>query len=149
MTPRDWLLILVAYQGAPSGLDPVRVQKGMFLFARSEGALPAERYEFRAYDYGPMSAMIYRDLDELVATDLVEAHDVPGKNWSRYSATERGRAVAGQRLMSLTADAEKARAQRLFEIKQEISNVSFNDLLENVYSAYPDMAVNSIFRRAR
>jgi hypothetical protein len=39
VTRRDWLLILCAYHGAPGGLDPVRVQKGMFLFART-GEVP-------------------------------------------------------------------------------------------------------------
>jgi len=70
MSRRDWLLILCAYQGAPRGLDPVRLQKGMFIFARS-GARPArEQYDFRAYDYGPMSPQIYQDLDWLVAEGI-------------------------------------------------------------------------------
>jgi uncharacterized protein len=146
MSRRDWLLILCAYQGAPKGLDPVRLQKGMFLFARS-GVRPLhEQYDFRPYDYGPMSSQIYADLDSLVAEGLLEPHDVPGKHWSRYAVTDRGRAAAAARLESLSSEADKTSAQRLYEIKQSVADASFNELLERVYEEHPDMAVNSVFR---
>lgn len=146
MTRRDWLLVLCAYRGAPGGLDPVRVQKGMFLFARS-ATLPArQRYAFKPYDYGPMSPGIYRDLDALVDAGLLTRHPVPGKEWCRYAATEHGRAVAGKRL-HLLPERDKAAARQLYEIKQRVAESSFNDLLESVYREHPDMAVNSVFRR--
>lgn len=148
MTPRDWLLILCAYRGAPAGLDPVRIQKGMFLFSRSGAVPPSERYDFRPYDYGPMSAGIYSDLDALVAEGLLEPHAVSGKSWCRYSATERGRSTAGERLLNLKGEPQKENARRLYQIKEEIASVSFSDLLERVYRAHPDMAVNSVFRQA-
>lgn len=147
MKPRDWLVILCAYKGAPNGLDPVRVQKGMFLFARSGHVPRPEQYGFRPYDYGPMSSAIYNDLDALVKKGLLEPHPVPGKSWFRYTATDQGRAAAGQCLEKLTGEVEKENARRLFEIKQDISDVSFNDLLDRVYREHPDMAVNSVFRR--
>ncbi|MGA2928638.1 MAG: hypothetical protein ABSG43_22140 [Solirubrobacteraceae bacterium] len=146
MTPRDWLLILCAYRGAPVGLDPVRVQKGMFLFARSGAVPPDERYDFRPYDYGPMSAAIYSDLDALVADGLLEPHEVPGKSWSRYTVTERGRSAAAGRLTRLTRDSDKKNARRLYEIKREVASLSFNQLLDRVYRDHPDMATHSVFR---
>jgi uncharacterized protein YwgA len=146
MSRSDWLLILCAYQGAPRGLDPVRLQKGMFLFARS-GARPGrEQYVFRPYDYGPMSPQIYKDLDSLVEEGLLEPHDVPGKRWSRYVVTDRGRAAAAARLKTLASEHDKASAQTLYAIKQSIADVSFNELLDRVYEEHPDMAVNSVFR---
>ena len=55
MTRRDWLLLLVARHADARGLEPVRVQKALFLHAR-EGGVPArERYWFVPYNYGPMS----------------------------------------------------------------------------------------------
>jgi uncharacterized protein YwgA len=148
MTRRDWLLVLSAYHGSPAGLDPVRVQKAMFLFARS-GAVPkAEQYEFRPYHYGPMSSAIYRDLDDLVGSGLLDKHSVPGKNWFRYAATDKGRKVANASLRHLTDGDQTSRARRLFEIKQDISNLSFDDLIDRVYQDHPDMAVNSVFRRS-
>ncbi len=146
MSRRDWLLILCAYRGAPAGLDPVRLQKGMFLFARS-GERPArERYDFRPYDYGPMSPQIYSDLDALVSEGLLAATGVQGKHWSRYTATDRGRDAAAAKLKTLSNERDKRSARRLYEIKQSIANVSFNELLERVYEEHPDMVVNSVFR---
>ena len=49
----------------------MRLQKGMFLLARSETLPPREQYRFKPYDYGPMSSGIYRDLDELVDEGLL------------------------------------------------------------------------------
>jgi uncharacterized protein len=148
MSPRDWLLIFCAYRGAPAGLDPVRVQKGMFLFARSGDVPKREQYDFRPYDYGPMSSTIYNDLDALVSQGLLEQHPVLGKSWCRYTVTDQGRSVAGERLTKLTAERDKENARRLYEIKQEIASVSFNELLGRVYREHPDMAVNSVFRQA-
>ena len=147
MTRRDWLLVFCAYEGAPAGLDPVRIQKGMFLFARSADVPPRERYEFRPYDYGPMSAGIYADLDDLVAEGFVEQRAVAGKHWSTYTATPQGRKRAHDRLRALRTEPEKGRARHLYEIKQSVAAVSFNELLERVYREHPDMAVKSVFQR--
>jgi hypothetical protein len=51
----DWLLLLLAFKAESDSpaLDPIRVQKGMFLVAE-EGGLPAEeRYDFTPYSWGP------------------------------------------------------------------------------------------------
>jgi uncharacterized protein YwgA len=146
VTRRDWLLVLCAYRGAPAGLDPVRIQKGMFLFARNGGIPAREQYDFKPYDYGPMSPEIYRDLDSLVAQGWLEQHPVPGKRWSRYAATDRGRDAAEARLRRLKTDQEKMKAKRLYDIKQDVATVSFNQLLDRVYREHPDMAVHSVFR---
>ena len=124
----------------------MRLQKGMFLLARSETLPPREQYRFKPYDYGPMSSGIYRDLDELVDEGLLTKHPVAGKKWFRYAASEQGLAVADARLRQVNKR-EKAAARRLYEIKQRIAKTSFNELLESVYSEHPDMAVNSVFQR--
>jgi uncharacterized protein YwgA len=147
MTRRDWLLLMCAYHGAPAGLDPVRLQKGMFLFARTHPLSVDQQYRFKPYDYGPMSPTIYRDLDDLVDLGLLTRHPVPGKRWSRYAATDLGRTMAEKRLRQLS-EQDKAAARRLYEIKQRVATTSFNELLESVYRDHPDMAVNSVFQRS-
>lgn len=72
MKRRDWLLLFAAYEGAPDGLDPIRFQKGLFLFAKRARAPERSKYVFKPYDYGPMSAGIYSDLDRLVNEGLLE-----------------------------------------------------------------------------
>lgn len=146
MKRRDWLVLFAAYAGAPDGLDPIRFQKGLFLFAEQSSAPTRSKYDFKPYDYGPMSPTIYRDLDQLVADGFLERIPVPGKRWCRYKPTKvtftEGDRILGQAARENQLDA----ARNLFEIKQEVAGMGFSDLLEKVYSEYPASAVNSIFR---
>lgn len=140
---QSWLLLFLGYEGAPEGLDPVRVQKGMFLFAQEADVRAMERYDFVAYNYGPMSKAIYNDLEALVTQDLAVADTVPGAKFNRYTLTPAGQQAA--RAVAAQADPEPAR--KLFDIKRHVSRLTFDDLLEDVYERYPDYAANSIFRR--
>jgi DNA-binding PadR family transcriptional regulator len=143
--PRERLLLFIALDGAPLGLDPIRLQKGMFLFAMDDGTDPTEAYEFVPYNYGPMSAQIYRDLERLSKDDLVEAVTVEGQSWARYSATEQG-LIAARDL--LEQEPSQTAAQRLYEIKVDVASHSFEEVLEDVYDRYPEFASKSVFRRA-
>lgn len=143
MAPLDWLLLFVAYDGAPEGLDPVRVQKGMFLFAKEGGVPDKEQYTFEPYNYGPMSKAIYRDLDRLVSDDFLEAHEVRGQTWSRYTPSNRGIEQAHKLIHSL----DPVPGRKLYAIKQQVASQTFEELLEDVYEAYPDYAEKSVFRR--
>lgn len=148
MTASDWLTLLIAYKGAPDGLDPVRVQKAMFLF-REDGsvALPAmQKYDFVAYNYGPMSKGVYADLDLLVAEGVVSRETVPGQTWCRFRATGKG-LLKGQEIAERAAGENPAAAVRLFEIKQLVARKTFNELVEYVYDRHPEMEERSIFRR--
>lgn len=148
MKRRDWLLLFAAYEGAPDGLDPVRFQKGLFLFARRTSVPERSKYTFKPCAYGPMSAAIYSDLDRLVDEGLLERVAVPGKSWSRYKPGKvtfrEGQRILGQAEREKLLDA----ARELFRIKQTVSSLRFNELLERVYDEHPEYAVNSVFRRS-
>jgi len=147
MKRRDWLLLFAAYEGAPDGLDPIRFQKGLFLFAQRAQVPARSKYAFKPYDYGPMSTAIYRDLDHLVEEGLLERVPVHGKRWSRYKPSKIT-FLEGQRILKRAEDEKLLDAAReLFRIKQDVSKLRFNELLELVYSEHPEFAVNSIFRR--
>lgn len=142
MTRRDWLLLYFALKGAPHGLDPVRIQKGMFLLAQ-EGELPDEEtYTFAAYSYGPMSPQIYSDLEYLEATGLLRGEPVSGYTWKRYMATAAGMDMARH----LLDEADGAAARKLYEIKRDVASKTFNSLLRDVYARYPEYATRSVFR---
>jgi DNA-binding PadR family transcriptional regulator len=145
MQPRDRLLLFIALDGAPQGLDPIRLQKGMFLFAMDDSSGVDEVYDFVPYDYGPMSTQIYRDLDDLAERGLIAATPVEGQTWSRYSATEDG-LVAARDLLEQEPSQEAARL--LFEIKDDVASHTFQQVLEDVYDRYPEFASKSVFRRA-
>jgi uncharacterized protein YwgA len=139
-------MLLIAYEGAPRGLDPVRLQKGMFLFSQEADAPSIEKYEFRPYNYGPMSRTVYDDLDVLVAAGLVERTPVEGQSWSRVRPTEAG-IERGRQLVDQAMRARPDAARFLFKTKQFVASQTFEALLENVYERYPDYATKSIFRR--
>jgi uncharacterized protein YwgA len=144
MQAQDRLLLFVALDGAPRGLDPVRLQKGMFLDAYEPDAPKLGTYSFVPYNYGPMSAQIYTDLDDLVRVGMIEAVAVKGQSWSRYVATDKG-LQAGKRLLG--SQISPRDAQRLYRIKKEVASKTFKALLEDVYDRYPEFAEKSVFRR--
>jgi uncharacterized protein len=146
VTARGWLTLLIAFEGAPEGLDPVRIQKGMFLFARETDVPATQKYDFRPYNYGPMSRQIYDDLDALVAGDLVEQVPVRGQSWTLYRATTAG-VARGNELVAQASDVYPKAVEHLFVTKGAVASVSFEELLTDVYDRYPDMATKSVFRR--
>jgi uncharacterized protein YwgA len=133
---RDWLLLLL-----DSGLDPIRIQNAMFLFAQEAGAPAAEVYRFRPYNWGPFSQPIYGDLEYLVGRGLVERIPEPGTTYATYKRTAKGNAVAQQQREH--ADTELVAA--IDEVKATVARLSFDELLQYVYSKYPDYAVNSVY----
>lgn len=144
MTKRDWLLLFCALKGSPSGLDPVRLQKGMFLFAMEASVPDDEKYDFRPYNYGPMSSEVYADVEALEVIGHLAGEQSPGNSWKRYRATQSGIEHARE----LLADADRDAVQKLFEIKAFVMARSFNALLNDVYDRYPEYASRSVFSRA-
>ncbi len=148
MTRRDWLLLLVAAGAGAVDLDPVRVQKGLFLLAQEGGLPPGQRYAFVPYNYGPMSAGVYRDADTLVRRGLLERVAVPGYSWGRLRVTEAGRArAAALRAAADRTEVERRAIGRLDEIHALVTSLCFADLLATIYDRYPAYAARSVFRR--
>jgi hypothetical protein len=146
MSRRDWLLLLIGASERSSGLDPVRVQKGMFLLAREAGLPPAERYAFRPYNYGPMSVGVYADLDALVHCGLVVRVPVEGLRWTCSALSSAGAARAAALTTTARRDAPLAH-RRLLRIAGLLDRLTFAELLRTVYERYPEFAARSVFRR--
>jgi hypothetical protein len=143
---RDWLLLFAACAGAEDGLDPVRIQEGMFLFAQRAQAPAGSKYAFEAHLYGPMSHGVYDDLDCLVAEGLLERRPVTGKRWSRYRASRKGLGEGERILRGLRREGLTDAAGELLAIKEEVANATFGELLASIHGRYPEFAVNSVFR---
>ena len=137
MERHDWLLLLIA-----DGLDPIRTQKGMFLFAMESGAPAAEKYAFEPYNWGPFSQPIYGDLERLQAEGLIERVSTPKASYYAYRQTAKGQAEAARLRtatnVSLIGAVERARA--------EVSGIGFRELLRRIYDRYPKYATKSLFR---
>src|SRR5262249_47624999 len=134
MTQRDWLILLLGLRGRRgAAMDPVRVQKGMFLFAQEAGVPASEQYRFEPFHYGPYSFELRRDLDDLVKEGVVGTRPVPGYSWARYALTRAG----AERARDLISAAPRPALATLYAIKQRITSRSFNALLREVYREYP------------
>ncbi|MBK9344659.1 MAG: hypothetical protein IPN07_16850 [Dehalococcoidia bacterium] len=133
-TRQDWLLNFVAGTGPDAGwVDKLQIMKGMFLF-QNEGKPPAEvNYRFQPYDYGPFTTEVYRDLDILVGAGVVQ----PSLDGKSFRVTPAGAASLGRVLY------EREQAQRLQELRSEVTQLSFRALLKRVYEAHPEFATKS------
>jgi hypothetical protein len=145
MDRREWLLLLIATSQRLDGLDPVRVQKGMFLLAQEAGLPPGERYMFVPYNYGPMSVDVYRDLDELVVRELIQRRPRSGYRWTTVTPTARGTQEA-RKARDLAVEESPLAERRLRRIVWLIDVLGFGELLATVYRRYPTFATRSVFR---
>ena len=143
--PSDWLLLLLALRDASRPLDPVRLQKGLFLLGEEGGLRRSEAYRFEPYDYGPFSAEIYRDLQALLDAGYAKELPVPGYGWKRYAISAGGIEQA-EGLLARLDPQQRGVLRRLAAIKAELLALKFSGLLRRVYSSHPDYAVNSVFR---
>ena len=142
LTRQDWLLL--ALSKFPGGaMSPVQIQKALFLFSQEVGgSIGPEFYSFEPYDYGPFDAKIYVDLRRMTTVGHVRGEWSPGRNWKNYATTKSGRKAA----LVLENDADARLAEFLGRIVVWVKERSFSDLLRSVYAAYPEFAVNSVFR---
>jgi uncharacterized protein len=146
MVRRDWLLLLVSLGEGESGLDPIRLQKGLFLLAQ-EGCLPrAECYDFRPYNYGPMSSGVYRDVEVLERRGLLERREAEGRTWRWVHATQSGRERSRALQQALEQHNPRALAS-LRDIRALLDRLGFVELLATIYRRYPEYAERSVFRR--
>ncbi len=138
MTRRDWLLLLIE-----SDIDPIRIQKGMFLFAMESDAPADQKYEFQPYNWGPFAQPIYADLEELQRAGFIERTQVPGASYYRYRRTEAGNMRAG----AIAHRAHTELVQAIGEARAAVTGVDFDALLRRVYRKYPEFASKSLFKR--
>ena len=139
----DWLLLLLSGEAlgasGPPELDPLRIQKGMFLLSMRGPA--RDLYKFRPYDWGPFSAEVYADLDRLTARGYLNQRAVLGKTWSAYEVTSRGQEAA----RSVAAAVGPVAVKWLKSAREYLTTRSFSQLLREIYAEYPQYAVNSRF----
>ena len=95
-------------------------------------------YSYRPYDWGPYSSQLASDLRHLTATEcLDDARQV--RHYGTYRTT-----VLGKKLI---VDCELSDSEEDFirRVRAYIVSQPFNQLLRNVYAAYPEYATESKF----
>ncbi len=138
-----WLVLLLdrAVLGAsgPDELDPVRIQKGMFLLSQRGPARGL--YTFRAHNWGPFSSAIYGDLDAMTRQGYLDEQHEPGRTWSTYRVTPSGHELA----KAMARQIGDANVVWLRSAREFLTTRPFTQLLRDIYEEYPEFAVNSRF----
>lgn len=123
-----------------------RMQKLVFLiqeeFEDAEHKLP-ETYTYVPYDYGPFARDLYDDLDRLKDRGVIEEERVEmadGTYKYNYRLTDQADGY-----LSNLPQQKFERTQRFAEqIKSEFNDIRLPELLDYVYSKYPQYAENSV-----
>jgi hypothetical protein len=144
----DWLILFAAFEDTPEGLDPVRLQQGLFLFSQCPGVPPWSKYAFEPGVYGPSSDELYEDLDRLAGERMIEPVPVRGAHWSLYKPIDATYEQAKRILKQAEADDLTDATRQLAEIKQYVSSAGFGELLDRVSAEHPEFTANSAFRSA-
>ena len=141
---RDWLL-LVTHLAHPRALQPVQLQKALFLLDRKLSSMQkgTDRiYSFEPYDYGPFDAAVYGDAEALSHEGLMEIQLQPGQTYRRYAITPTGQTAGGAIAGRLDPGVlDYARA-----LVDWVQRLSFNELVSAVYKEFPEMKARSVFR---
>ena len=140
-TSKDYLLLFVNAPAGRYALDRIRTMKGMFLLSRDDNSDLRDIYEFKAYNWGPFSTEVYRDLDVLLAEGLIATDHDTRHRYEAYRATRLGEERAGE------VAAPDQVSNKIRELKMLTTSMSFLDLLEHVYDLHPEYATKSKLRR--
>lgn len=118
-----------------------RMQKLVFLIERK---LNSNEYHFIPYDYGPFSKELYKDIDDLISEKYIEeTHEIFEGNISfKYRLTPDGKKLIRKLLQS---PAIKKKLYIIEKVKSNYCYLNLHELIEKVYTEYPEYAQNSIY----
>ncbi|MDW5592719.1 hypothetical protein VSS74_00120 [Conexibacter stalactiti] len=141
---RDWLLLLIAHDADPGGLDGNYVHTAMCVFSEEAPISAAERYPFRPGLSGPTSEQIYEDMDWLEEIGHVERIRVRGWAGPRICVTPAGRERAAE-LLALATSRQPSAAGLLLNVKQEMLSMGMTVWMALVCRRHPQYAGRAIF----
>ena len=139
MKRADLLLkIIAAGEGKP--LTPAQLQKVAFLLGMEcSKYMPNDYYQFRKYDYGPFSAEIYHDAEQLEREGKITIFINSRGGWREYAATVRG-------FMTEIEDMPVEVTSFIVNKVKWARELSFQELVREIYKMYPAYRENSVFQ---
>ena len=152
MNIRKMLPLALLYADEEHQIDGrTRFQKLIFLMqveGNLDGLAPTDMYRFEPYDYGPFSSTLYDDLDIHIKRELIddskekldEEDDIVKY---KYHLEPEGQEFVEGRLSEGMLEPIINEAKR---IVGEYSDMPLPELIDLVYSKYPDYAENSVLR---
>ena len=152
MNTRKMLPLALLYADEEHRIDGrTRFQKLIFLM-QMEGNLndlaPTDTYRFEPYDYGPFSSTLYDDLDIHIERGLIddskeELDEEDDIVKYEYQLEPEGQEFIEEELSEGELERIVNEAKR---IVREYGDMPLPELIDLVYSKYPDYAENSVLR---
>lgn len=147
MHPSHLPLLLASKVGHPVGdeaepLDRLRMQKAVFILQMAGPEAWSDAFTFVPWDWGPFSRDLANELLVLQQQGLMETEPVEWRRYPRYKTTPEGEAIA-QKVASSLDEKQRAFIQK---VRRYVTSRSFSQLLREVYSRFPEFAVNSRFQ---
>lgn len=124
-----------------------RLQKLMFLTQKQfeeKGESLDWGYPFRAYDYGPFAKELYDDLDQLRRRGFIEEREQQLDDdviQYDYLLTDEGQEFVQEELADRCPEGVAEIAE---SVKAEFNGVALQQLIDYVYTEYPEYAENSV-----
>ena len=97
-------------------------------------------FDFKPYDYGPFDKDVYSALDSLKESGQVVVNH--NSRYRKFALTEDGY-LEGMKALEDTSEPARAFIKDAAKWVQE---TSFQDMVSAIYTKYPEMKANSIFR---
>jgi hypothetical protein len=141
VTREDLVLLIADGAEGPFPLDPVRLMKGCFIVAMAGRPEWKGMFQFRPYDYGPLDTRVYSARDALVAEGLLDAERTG--RYDSYVLTDAGR----ERVKEVETIVDAEDANWLRRVGSYVTSKSFDRLLDEIYTRWPDYATESVHRR--
>lgn len=135
---KDWILLLLR----ESPLDRIHIMKALFLIWHRSGRKIKDYFEFEPYLYGPCSFEVYSALENLQAEGFIVQPLHPIPQWVKYYLTEKGKKEANEVAKRTLPNTIKS----IETVSDEVSQISFLELLRKVYAEAPDFTGDSIFK---
>ena len=141
MDRADYVLVSMS----PANMDdfsPVQVQKLFFLLDRNiAGHSGGPHFNFIPYDYGPFDSEVYKQLRELESSELVNVNGSNRHPSRAYRLTSAGQEQGQRQFLDFPREVQ----EYIKETVKFVRAASFSELVSSIYSAYPEMKVNSVF----
>lgn len=139
---RDWVLLAISSTEGEH-LSPVQLQKSLFIFGQlMPESVADDYYEFEPYHYGPFCQAIYSDVEDLERDEYVVSRIPLGRRWREYSITGKGM----ERAVELRSEVPGDEFNFLARVVNWTRQLSFPQLIREIYQRYPEFKVNSVFQ---
>jgi len=144
MERADWTLLVIS-TAAPNSLDPVQLQKSVFLLGKNCPQIVGDGfYNFQPYNFGPFDVRVYQDAEDLQVRGYVAIHRPQWRSWGEYATT----AAGDERATRIFREDPTARSvsEYIHRLVPWVRGLSFETLIKTIYEHYPEFRENSVFR---